>query len=178
VGQSATFKLAFSSVNGFADTFDLSCRPSINGLLVGGIACSFSPPSGTFDASGNFSGQLTVNVTARPRSADVPRRRSSASLRWALPFVLLGSVVLIIASEKRGKASFVLCCITVLSISLIVACGGGSGGSGIGPTPTHPVPTPTPPPAPQNVKVDVLGSSTTQFSSPPRVLTSISVTVQ
>jgi hypothetical protein len=179
VGQSATFNLTVSSVNGFNDTVNLACSTSVNGHATSGVGCSFLPSPATFDASGKLTAQMTVTISAVPRSGNVPVQAATAP-RWLVPlatFVLVGAVLM--AAPKRRRGVVTLCGICLLGIVSITACGGGggNGGGGVGTTPT---PTPTPSPTPQSavVKIDVLGSSTVQTGQTAKTLASVNVTVQ
>jgi hypothetical protein len=78
VGQSATFNLTVSSVNGFNDTVNLICSPSLNGRATNGVRCSFSPSPATFDASGKLTTQMTVTISAVPRSGNVSVQAATA----------------------------------------------------------------------------------------------------
>jgi len=178
VGQSAAFNLAVSSVNGFNDALSLSCLPTIKGVFVNGVGCSFSPTPATFDASGKLTAQITIKVTSRPAGAPLPRVTSAFPLLWHPTFALLLTIgAFFLASPRRRKPGLLLVCIALMAFSVMVACGGGGGGSSPGPGFT-PTPTPSPTPAgPQTVSISISAASTTQHA-PPKVLTEFSVVVQ
>lgn len=182
VGQSATFNLSVISLNGFDDQVNLACTTTLNGRATNGVTCSFSPSLATFDSTGTLTAQMTISVSAIPRSAESPAHLSS-STRWGAPLgtmALVGALLMIVPKRRRkGVALWGIC---VLGIVSIIACGGGSGGQIVsgGPTPTPtPIPSPTPTtPGPAVVTVNVLGASTTQSGQLQKVLTGVTVTVQ
>jgi subtilisin family serine protease len=179
VGQSATFNLTVSSVNGFNDTVNLACSTSVNGHATSGVGCSFSPSPTTFDASGRLTAQMTVTISAVPRSNKVlAQTGSSTRWKWPLATLVLAAVVLMTV-PKRRRRGVALCGVCLFTVVSIVACGGGggNGGSGGGTTPT-PTPTPSPTPSSAVVKIDVLGASTVQTGQTPKTLASVNVTVQ
>lgn len=175
VGQSTSFNLTVNSVNGFSDQVSLSCATTVDGQPVSGVTCSFSPVNPSFDASGKLTDQITVAVVSRPRSIRVRTLAVTAPWRWFAPLgamIVLAVVLATGGSNRRGTLT--LCCVGLLGLSTIIACGGGSSGGTAGPPPT---PTPTPP-VPQTVRVEVFGHSTTQFQAPTKTLTTFTVTVQ
>ena len=179
LGQSATFNLTVSSVNGFNDSVNLACSTSVNGHATTGVGCSFSPSPATFDASGKLTAQMTVTISAVPRSGTVLiQTGSSARWKWPLATLVLAGVVLMTV-PKRRRRGVALCGVCLFTVVSIVACGGGGGGTvgGGGPTPT-PIPTPTPTPQPALVTVDVLGASTAQSGQTFKKLATVNVTVQ
>ena len=176
VGQSATFNLKLAAVNGFTDAIRLLCSATLNGRGVNGIGCTFSPSPATFDASGNLTAQMTVQVTAFPKSA-VVTAQSATNAGWGMPIpalILMALVMVAVPRPRRKRVALAGVCL--LAIASVISCGGGGGntGGGGGPSPT-PTPTPLQPAA---VKIDVLGSSTTQNNGIFKTLTSITVTVQ
>jgi hypothetical protein len=174
VGQSATFNLSLSSVNGFTDQLTFFCGATINGVAANGINCSFNPATASFDAAGKLTTQITVTVSARPRGAKT--RVSARAGFWPLPLlacVILG--VFFIAAPPRRRTPAVLSCVAILTLGAVLSCGGGGGGSGVQPPPP-PVPTPTP--GPQNVTVQVLAESRNQSQTSPQIVATIPVTVQ
>jgi hypothetical protein len=175
VGQSATFSLTASSTNGFSDPIQFFCGTTVNGQPVGGLGCSFSPATATFDATGKLTDQVTVTAITRPRSGVVSASARMASVPW-LPasIAILFFAGVVIGAGKR-KGTIAVTCILMFSLSAIVACGGG-GGSTNGGTPA-PIPTPTPA-QPVTVVVTVFGQSTAQSPAPPRPITTFRVTVQ
>jgi subtilisin family serine protease len=175
VGQSATFSLTASSTNGFSDPIQFFCGTTVNGQPVGGLGCSFSPATATFDATGKLTDQVTVTAITRPRSGVVSASVRIASVPW-LPasIAILFFAGVVIGAGKR-KGTIAVTCILMFSLSAIVACGGG-GGSTNGGTPA-PIPTPTPA-QPVTVVVTVFGQSTAQSPAPPRPITTFRVTVQ
>lgn len=179
VGQTANFNLAVTSVNGFTDPVNLSCSTSINGHAVGGLTCSFSPPTPIFDNTGKLTAQITVTAVSRPSSAPLTPQGNTAQIRWigaAVPILLI--CVLGIAIPRKKKLGTGITLLVILAFAILASCGGGGGnGGGTGPTPT-PTPTPAPTPGPQTVTVTVLGTSTVQVPAPPKTLTSFTVTVQ
>jgi hypothetical protein len=176
VGQSAVFGLTISSSNGFTDSVNLACSPTVNGHATNGVSCSFSPAPAAFDASGNLSAKMTVSISSVPRSGTTAAQAKSQE-RWTASLIgLLVASVVLMTVPKRRRIGIALGVVCLLGIGNIVACGGGGGG-GSGPAPT-PIPTPTPTPQPAVVKIDVLGASTTQTGQTQKTLTSITVTVQ
>lgn len=173
VGQSANFNLVVNSVNGFAGPVQLGCKPTINGGFVNGIKCAFSPPTAVFDSTGKLNSQLTITVLTRPASTTITAQaRWSPSPLWM--GLVLAPVAILLARRKSGRQR-VLFCVGIISLALIVSCGGGGSGSG-GPPPPPP-PTPTPTPGPQTVSIDVLVTSPFP-QTVNRVVANLKVTVQ
>jgi subtilisin family serine protease len=174
VGQSATFNLKLTALNGFNDPIRLICSPTVNARGVNGVGCSFSPSPATFDASGNLNTQMTVTITSFPKSATVSTG-ASYRVRWGMSVAGLIMLGLVMAVPKRHRKGVALSGVCLLAIVSVISCGGGGGGGTGGGGPS---PTPTPTPQPAAVKIDVLGSSTTQNNGIFKTLTSITLTVQ
>ena len=174
VGQSATFNLTVASLNGFSDTVDLICIPTVNGHGTNGVGCSVSPSPDTFDSTGNLHAQIKVTINAAPQSGTILTQSSRTHWEVLLPaFIIVG--LILTAVPNRRRKSVALCGVCLLGIATVISCGGG-GGTGGGSV--RPTPTPTPTPQPAVVKIDVLGSSTSQNVLIQRSVASFNVTVQ
>jgi hypothetical protein len=177
VGQSATFNVTIASVNGFNDTVTLLCIPTVNGHGTNGVGCNISPSPGTFDSAGNLHAQMKVTINAAPQPSKLLAQSFQA--RWG---VLLSTVIIVglisAAMPRRRRKMVAVCGVCLLGIASVISCGGGGGAGGGGNGGPTPTPTPTPVPQPVVVKVDILGSSTTQNLSTQKSVASINITVQ
>jgi hypothetical protein len=158
VGGTANFNISLTSQGGYSDQFTFSCQQ-----LPPGLACNFSPPSGSVTAGGTLTSMLAVSVTSKPatvgavRSFRFRRWPSIATFTCLLSLCALGLLAFWNAGvwvPDRKLASGLFAAATLLLVAVtFVACGGGGSSS---------PPPPPPPPPPSSVTV----TFTVQASSP------------
>jgi trimeric autotransporter adhesin len=154
-GQSATYTVSVTSIDGFAGNVTLGC-----GGLPTGAACSFSPTMVSVSASGTASSTITISTTAPSTASRIPpgasRSGRPGGLRpgvwcWVLLALLAG-----IATWRRGSRMLLLggAAGALLMLVLgIVACHPGG---------FPPVSFATPP---DTYRLSVTGTTTTATSS-------------
>jgi Bacterial Ig-like domain (group 2)/PKD domain len=169
-GQTASFDLAFSPVNGAVNqTFSFSCAH-----LPVGATCTFSPQTALVTSSG-----VTTHVTLNTSKASASLAPAAFALPriYALWLFLPGMVLLTgIRRKSKGKGLRLLTLIVlVLALATLLACGGASSSSsnnsGSNPPPPPPTPTSTTPAGTYSIVIQA--SSNSLVSS-----TVVSLTVQ
>jgi hypothetical protein len=153
-GQTATYNLNISSINGFAGAVNFSCTGA-----PGGSTCTVSPNSTTLTAT-----STNVPVTVTVTNTQNAGTRPSPFRGWPLVFAAVLAGVLMGAARKP-RQTFPIA-LGVFMVAAMLSCGGGGGGT---PTPT---PTPAPTPKPNtNVALSLTGTSGVMSRSFPLDLT-------
>ncbi len=132
-GQTATYNLQVSPVNGFNGTVGLSCGDALAKSI-----CSLSPGSVTL--SGATPSAFTVSVSTSAGSIIGPQTKQPdmlPSARIVLPLLAVLMVALLLAAlaveAKQSKRRFVAALAPlVLSLAWLNACGSSGGNSGGG----------------------------------------------
>lgn len=140
-GQSATYTISVSPVDGFNLPVVLSCTgaPSL-------ATCSISPASVTLNGSAASTATVTVTTTARSTGLPLPRsrdgtpalgdhgqRRWVALFVWLLTLATLGSFLAGRRVNRPIRIGSCVLALTLLATTVGVsttACGGGAGGGG------------------------------------------------
>jgi hypothetical protein len=131
-GQTATFNLSATAVNGFSGQLSLACTGA-----PAGAACSLSTPN--LNVIGNVPVPLTVTVTTSPHTSASNRRPQNNSWGFTLASIIACLPLAFFLRKQRAKVR-VIGSLAVLGVAILLAgCGGGGGGG------TPPGPTPTPP---------------------------------
>jgi hypothetical protein len=135
-GQTATFNLSATAVNGFSGQLSLACTGA-----PAGAACSLSTPN--LNVIGNVPVPLTVTVTTSPHTS---ASRSPQNDLWAVNLAsIVACVPLAFFLRKRRarvRMAAVFAVLGVVLLSSLIGCGGGGGGTPPpGPTPTPPLTT-------------------------------------
>lgn len=173
-GQSATFVITTTSINGFNGTISFSC-----GNLPQLTTCTFVPPSTSVSSSGTTAtSTLTVKTTGTNALLLAPQGHSSSqngtlARVWILSPITFG--VLLLAGARRRKCSYAVlgCVLTLLLVTALTSCGGG------GSTPPPPPPPRTPAGA-TTIVVSATGTASAGNSQPanPNQNLNITITVQ
>jgi hypothetical protein len=177
-GQSATFILTSTSVNGFSGDIQLTCSN-----LPALAKCNFVPPLTLLAANSTVTTKLIVQTTG-PHAAlsQPPRQEHYSALQGPgiLGSLLLCGIVLVGARRRNLgiQARFLLLFAAVVFASSIISCGGG--GSASNPTPTPPGPTPTTPSGTTtfSVSADARPGAASPGAANPKQQLNISITVQ
>jgi hypothetical protein len=139
-GNSATFSVAVSPMNGFNSSVSLTCSVSPTPALA--PTCSLSPTSVAVPASGSATANLTVSTTAAMASLVCPPFRNGWRPLYALWLPLVG-LTLMGAGLGRGQSGRKKIIVSVVFTGLLLialgsqsACGGSTSHVGSPGTPT------------------------------------------
>lgn len=139
-GQTATYNVTVSSVNGFSQPIALSCSSG----LPGSAQCSFSPASVTPGPNTPQTSVLTITTTAHTGTSVVlplgrvapPAGPSGALLRDLILLALLAGIGLALIARRR-KAAWLVFALVVLAALALASCNlGYYGFIGSNPAPT------------------------------------------
>ncbi|MGH9450267.1 MAG: beta strand repeat-containing protein [Terriglobia bacterium] len=136
-GQSATYTVTVSSINGFNQPVALSCPSG----LPGSATCSFSPSTVTPGPNSPQTSALTITTTAHtgtsfalPAGRSAPPPGSRRLLRDLVLMALLAGVVLTL---KRRRLAWIMLGLVVLMALMLASCNMGYYGfTGSNPAPT------------------------------------------
>jgi len=132
-GQTATYTLSLTAINGFNEQLIINC----SGIPQGASCVPMSP---TITVSGTSPVQVQLSVMTTPRSSRLPGTgpRSPANLRSLPVFVVATCMLMLLAVRRyrRKPTDFVFCVLLLAVIALGCSGGSGSGGAGISGTPS------------------------------------------
>ena len=120
-GQTASFTIDLSPLNGSTGTFTLQC-----GSLPANAACAFNPSSDTV-AAGTTGSMMVQVATGQTQVAGLSRR----PLGWAMVPALCGLVLLPLGWRRRKGLLLILAALLV--VGGLSSCSGSGGGSGAAP---------------------------------------------
>lgn len=174
-GQSATFVITTTSINGFNGTISFSC-----GNLPQLTTCAFAPTSTSVSPSvTTATSTLTVKTTGTNALLLAPQGHSSSQNGTLARVWILGPItfgVLLLAGARRRKSSYAVlgCVLTLLLVTALTSCGGG------GSTPPPPPPPPRTPAGATTIVVSAAGAASAGNSQPanPNQNLNITITVQ
>jgi hypothetical protein len=135
-GQTATYNLSATAVNGFSGQLSFDCTGAPAGAL-----CSLSTPN--LNVIGNVPVPLTVTVTTSPHTSASSRTPQKNLWGFTLASIIACVPLVFFARKQRAKA-WLTGSLAVLVVAIVLAGCGGGGGTSPNPTPTPPSPTPTP----------------------------------
>ena len=125
-GQTASYTLTLTPLNGSSGTFTYSC-----GSLPADSLCTFSPASASVPANGSWSVTLNVSTGSSHSTASLSAwRRSRSDL---LPLSCLIALPIGFAFRRRGRWLIIL----MTGLIGIVSCAGAGGGGGGKPASTN-----------------------------------------
>ncbi|HEY6348284.1 MAG TPA: Ig-like domain-containing protein [Candidatus Angelobacter sp.] len=172
-GQSASFVITTTSINGFDGSVNFACNnlPQLT-------TCTFTPPTTSVSPSGTTATTtLTVKTTGTNALLLTPQHplghTEVYARAWSLSPIAIG--VLLLAGARRKKRVHVIlgCLMTLLLVTALTSCGGG----GSTPPPPPPVRTPA---GTTTMVVTASGTASSGNSQPanPNQTLNISITVQ
>jgi len=122
-GESASFNLTVTPMNGFTGTVNFDC-----GTLASGLSCQFSPASVMIAAGQPAAAQLVVTASATALAYSMPAQHPGQQLPlWAtFTGVMFGMAALDGMSQKKRRAMMISVAVLVILVAMVLltGCGG------------------------------------------------------